>query len=63
MRYTIEVQHYSDTNLDGLWYPLSQTNDAAGAISEYLKFTESYSRLVRIRDAKWVMPKGNNHAL
>ncbi len=61
MRYKISVQHTSDHELDGKWHLLSETDDAAFAIYEYLKFQESYGRPVRILDTKFRRRKGNNH--
>lgn len=60
MRYKIFVQHTSDRNLDGKWHLLAETDDAEAAIYEYLKFTESYGRPVKIEDAKFRTIRGNN---
>lgn len=60
MRYTVSVQHKSDNDLDGEWYELSKTDDAAAAIYEYHKFQEFYGRPVRIVDSTYRFKKGNN---
>ena len=62
-RYKISVQHKSEHELDNEWYPLSETDEAEAAIYEYLKFSETYGRPVKIEDAKFRIKKGNNNAV
>jgi hypothetical protein len=49
-RFVVSVQHKSTLDRDGVWYPLTETDDAELARHELEKFSLSYGRPVRITD-------------